>query len=366
MISTGAKRLVLGLAAVLLLVAMIPTTASADRGAIPFRGVRYSEEAQNAIAAWNGKEEVLFLTTDIVADREGKILEMLPLPSVPVSISLGERTQFLAFLDGFNSKVAEADGAGARQATGARGKSFDPPVQILFQQSIGVHNLTVAKVNSTTRFAEWVGYFAQAHGVLDYWIRDEMVQGVKAHLARGIDCFVFDVLNVSPKVKSLDPIVYRFKTDRLYYPMAITAASFGNDGGRYPKVNLFLLVDGQIQMAGQKFFAMEQGRGFNERLDFNQSELDTVSPAIRSLFRHGARAAHLYTTEGRFVKDNWTHFEDVVIPKSQVRWSEPYTRLRPADEILEGSRGVFLTSLMPALLLSIVMISVLFRLRKQW
>ena len=49
--------------------------------------VRFFEPSQNALIAWNGQEEILYLTTDVRASRASKVLEVLPLPSQPRSLS---------------------------------------------------------------------------------------------------------------------------------------------------------------------------------------------------------------------------------------------------------------------------------------
>jgi hypothetical protein len=357
------KRLVPCLVALLFLLPLFPTPASADRGAIPEGRLRYHEDAQNAIAAWNGREEVLMLTTDIGASDDGRLLEMLPLPSVPTKISLGNATQFGKFVDLFNAKVDALDARKAAKA-GARSASITSHVEVIFHQGIGAHDITVAWINDPDIFAWWVRNLALKNGFNDYFVTEEMKAGVRDHLMRGISVFVFDILNVTPDVKSQDPVIYRFPTTRLYYPMAITAASYGNNGGRYPVVNLFLLVNGRIPPAGANFFALSRGRGFDETVGFSQDELGNVSPEISSLFRDGAQAAHLYSTGGFFEKDNWKKFQDVVIPRSRILWSDG--SVRPQSVYLEGGKGAFLTGLVPAMLLCAVGFLVLFRERKQW
>jgi hypothetical protein len=357
--------MVSGLVVCLLFAPLLPAPASADRGGIPFNGVRYREDAQNAIAAWNGREEILILSTDLGASENGKLLEMLPLPAAPSSIAQGDREQFETFVKIFNSKLPPArkspSGFGDTRAAGN-----GTAVTIIFQQSIGVHDLTVAQVNDCAHFADWVRGFATASGLADYSIGPEMNLSVREHLERGISYFVFDVVEVGTETRSLDPLVYRFNTSFLYYPMAITAASFGNNGGHYPIVNLFMLVDGKIPAAAANFTPMRRGKGFNERVEFSREELGRVSSDIRSLFTDRALACQLYTNAGHFADNNWMTFEDVVITRSEVQWLDPSSRFGTGDVTVDTSQGVFLTCFLPTLLLSVVMITVIYRIRKQW
>ena len=360
------KPMVSGIVALLFLAPLLQGPASADRGGIPFGAVRYHEDAQNAIAAWNGKEEVLILSTDIRAEQSGKLLEMLPLPTIPSKITQGDSQQFKTFLSLFNAKLKPLTTKSTLRTAGDLPGGNSSSVQILFQQSVGAHNLTVAKVNDCDHYAEWVRGFAVQNGVVNYSIGTEMNQSVKEHLDRGISIFVFDIVEVGPDLRSQDPLVYRFNTSRFYYPMAITAASSGNNGGTYPEVNLFMLVDGRIPESEANFFAMRQGRGFKERIQFSQSELGKVSPDIGSLFKDGAFAAHLYTKGGLFIDDNWKSFQDVIIQRSQVQWSVPSNKIGPEDVSLEGAQGLFLTCFLPTLMVSIVMTMLYIRLKKHW
>ena len=69
----------------LLLIAMAPgLRCFGDMGSLPFTsGVRIVEPRQDAIIAWNGKEQLLYLQTTLGASSETKVLEVMPLPSKP-------------------------------------------------------------------------------------------------------------------------------------------------------------------------------------------------------------------------------------------------------------------------------------------
>ena len=55
-----------------------------DMGSIPFYPTAVIlEPNQRALIAYNGLEEILILSTDLKADRETKVLEIMPLPSEP-------------------------------------------------------------------------------------------------------------------------------------------------------------------------------------------------------------------------------------------------------------------------------------------
>ena len=58
--------------------------AAADRGSISLRpNIKLYEPNQRAIIAWNGRTEILLLSTDLRASAPTKVLEVLPLPAEP-------------------------------------------------------------------------------------------------------------------------------------------------------------------------------------------------------------------------------------------------------------------------------------------
>ena len=61
---------------------VLSTICYADRGSIPFeREAKVFEPTQRALIAWDGKEEILLLSTDMSTSQPTKVLEILPLPS---------------------------------------------------------------------------------------------------------------------------------------------------------------------------------------------------------------------------------------------------------------------------------------------
>ncbi|RLG46056.1 MAG: DUF2330 domain-containing protein, partial [Thermoproteota archaeon] len=71
--------------ALLLSLAVAPHAAAlADRGLIPLTpGVEVHEPDQVAVVAWSGGRELMILATNVRADGEAEVLEVLPLPSLP-------------------------------------------------------------------------------------------------------------------------------------------------------------------------------------------------------------------------------------------------------------------------------------------
>jgi hypothetical protein len=110
-------------------------------------------------------------------------------------------------------------------------------VEVTFHERIGPHDITIVKVNRLDDFLEWIRNFTQARGLGVKEIPSEFVVTVKEYLNQGIRFFVFDVIEVMESERSIDPIVYRFPSDYLYYPLKITAAS--EVGWSFSSINLF-------------------------------------------------------------------------------------------------------------------------------
>jgi hypothetical protein len=157
----------------LCLVAMflLPGLAGADRGGIPIDPtVRFDESAQNAIVAWNGQKECLILSTDLQSPAPGRLMEMLPLPSAPYDIRLGDTSSFKTMIRLFNDKAqrlnyAAASSNGKEVASGS-GDYVDEykGVNIVFSTSVGLHNITVVKIESQDHFVHWARDFAGEQG----------------------------------------------------------------------------------------------------------------------------------------------------------------------------------------------------------
>ena len=75
------KRLYRGLLLVIcvgLITMSLAPAVLADRGMLPISDVSVYGPGQKAIIAWNGDEEILILSTDVRADSDSKVLEILP------------------------------------------------------------------------------------------------------------------------------------------------------------------------------------------------------------------------------------------------------------------------------------------------
>jgi hypothetical protein len=197
----------------------------ADRGSIPFRpDVRIFEPLQRALIAWNGKEEILLLSTDMNASDSTEVLEVLPLPSEP-TVKKGNIEIFKRVTAFINKKIREQYiSIGKRD--GGKERSH-PAGEVTFHEKIGAHDISVAHVLDKDGFIEWVEKYLDSLGVKNPIIPEGLKKVVEEYLKEKFTWFVFDVVSLDKELKTNDAIQYRFKTDFLFYPVKITNTEEG-------------------------------------------------------------------------------------------------------------------------------------------
>jgi len=253
-------------------ISFIPFLALADGGMIVWPPkVHLDQTAQNAIVAWNGEEEIIILSNDIESDAEVIALRMVPLPSNPSEIKEGSFASFEKITEIMNEKIDNM-----RNQWMAEGKDLEgtptPGVEITFHEQIGAHDVTVVKVNDLDYFLNWVKDFAHDKGLEIKEISSEFREGVKNYLKRDIKYFVFDVINTKETKESIQPLIYQFESDYLYYPLKVTAISEIKDS--YGKIQVFFIAEDFIGEKFQHEFPVE----------FSQEEVKEISEEIADLF----------------------------------------------------------------------------------
>ncbi len=219
------------------------STIRADMGAIPFRPftpiykyVDVFEPDQRALIAWNGKEEILILSTDLHASEDTNVLEVIPMPSEP-NVVQGNMKVFKAAVDLLNSKLPKkavvVGGSGGGGVfgigDGSEAKTIEtPPVaEITFHEKIGATDVAVVHVLNQKGFIEWVEKYLKTQNVVAPVIPDIMKKTVQEYLDDGYEWFSFNVVSLTKNPQSKQAMRYRFKTDSLFYPMRISRTDKG-------------------------------------------------------------------------------------------------------------------------------------------
>ena len=226
--------------AILLSFLWTPSLVSADRGGIPVipeggQRIDLNEPGQRAIIAWNGHEEILILSTDVKANRTTLVLEILPLPSNPSTVEKANEESFVKIQE-ITENHLERFFYHYRTAGGVSEDKIERVV-VTFHKKIGAHDITVVKAEKPSDLALWVERFLERNGVTSSISLEEYRTIFEDYIERGFNFFALDLVEVSPEKESVEPILYHFKTDFLYYPLKISSLFSGNT-----KITLFLLT----------------------------------------------------------------------------------------------------------------------------
>jgi hypothetical protein len=143
------------------------SAARADRGSIPFKlDVKIYEPNQDALIAWNGREQLLLLQTKLRASKPTKILELIPLPSKP-TVEKGNTKAFARATALINRRQRRR----ARSRNGDLGDPFNghgkrkPAAVVRERKRIGAHDIAVVEVLRKKDFVAWVHTFLAKQGL---------------------------------------------------------------------------------------------------------------------------------------------------------------------------------------------------------
>jgi hypothetical protein len=195
-----------------ILIWLLAGKAYADMGGVHTADAQVSEDAQKAVILHNGVEEVLILGTDLNADKDVGLIRFIPFPSEPV-VSLAPEKAFDAA-----SELVKKHGLKVQYFTKG-GSSIQEPVSLRFHQKLGAHDITGIKVNDATQFRNWVNDFFKKKNLPQQENYPDVEAVVEDYVKRGIVYFVFDFVELNPVVRSIEPLMYRFKSKEFYYPL---------------------------------------------------------------------------------------------------------------------------------------------------
>ncbi len=251
------KTLLLIIAFILVL---ISNNSFADKGLFWWDSdARFTQNAQKAIILHNLKEEVLILETELQVNIMTEALEFIPFPSEPeVELAKGDLFKEM-------NKIIDKKRLSFEEMY-YKGSSPLEPVEIKESKKIGPHDITVIKINSIEGFNEWVLGFLKKKGIS---VKEKALRNISEiaqdYIQRGIQYFVFDYIKVENLFQKVEPLIYRFKTDKLYYPLK-TSNTIGGRG----RVEIVLIMP--------EFF---------EGLKVEMKELSKPFPHMPELSNHG-------------------------------------------------------------------------------
>ena len=259
--------------------AFVPERVLADRGSIPWGmednlPTEIFEPAQNAVIAWNGREEILVLTTDLSATRPTKVLEVLPLPSEPV-VTKGDGTLFAKFNNLILRELRSSWYSG--KGPGGSREGAETAAEVTFHEKIGAHDISVVHVLDSGYFARWIEEFLKKNGAGPQTISPVLLATIEQYLLDGHHWFVFDVVELGRQTKTNDAIQYRFATDKFYYPLRISNTDSGNTN-----IQLFAVTESGLT----HFFALppEKIRQRHRPLRFGKDRILELNEEMAGMF----------------------------------------------------------------------------------
>jgi len=274
---------------ILMLMLSFPAVCG-DGGIIGPPQIYIQEKAQNAIVAWNGTEEVLILSIDIQSSEPTKVLRVIPLPSNPISVTEGSFDSFVKLQEIINKKWQEIWNRSKGYGENAQdGGTLSANIEITFQDTIGVHNITIVKILDVTNFSDWATDFAISAGLTDITFSSKFQGMVEEYLNDNISYFVFDIIDTTKDESSINPIIYRFKTDFLFYPLKITAAA--DVGETYASVRVFCIAKKVIKAEVFSEVSFYSNLGYYSYgdlvydMNLTEDELLEISQEIYDLFK---------------------------------------------------------------------------------
>ncbi len=261
----------------------------ADRGMVPIGDVSVYGPGQKAIIAWNGDEEIMVLSTDVSASGDSQVLEILPLPSEP-KIEKGDFASFEQLNRLIEEHFPRQWWDGFRKGALTPGEG----VEIIFHEKIGAHDITVVKAGDSAELVMWAESFLRDAGIEHEISSAKLESLVDDYIARDIEYFVFDLIEVTSEPKSIEPIVYRFNSDFLYFPLKISTLAQG-----WTDINLFLLTPQPVNLhwlpAGSELpQGLEMGKFYGERgappiqFKLTEEELASINKDIPGLLKGDA------------------------------------------------------------------------------
>jgi len=166
-----------------------------DMGSIPFYPTAVIlEPNQRALIAYNGLEEILILSTDLKADRETKVLEIMPLPSEP-AVTNADVEIFQKVTALINLKLARMQTTSVDDAESLHLADEDNQQsagRVTFHDRIGAHDVSVTHVEWPDQFVAWAKKYLASQGADTPTIPASLEEVIGEYIRENFTWFVFD------------------------------------------------------------------------------------------------------------------------------------------------------------------------------
>jgi len=274
----------------------------------------YKESRQQALVAWNGKEQMLFLTTNeqSVAGTRA-LISIMPLPGAPIAIKESERAVITRARNLVDKKIAEA------------GKTLDSGLALVFKTEIGVHKIFVWKIDSIDTLRNDINQFiAKTYGKeYSALISKEGYDIIKKYNESGFKYFAFDLVLADGKAeKTKVTIMYHYKSNFAFYPVAISQVG----GTGVSTIALTMISPGGFNKVGVSMGGMDEAMLRNARkggieVDLSLNDLRSITPPLADFFANTGKAkGRIFEFTGNLDGSNKNNLPG--LNKDVILWSE--------------------------------------------
>lgn len=264
--------------------------ALADKGSISPWPVSLSQSSQRAIIMHNFEGEILILGTEMRSDKETYILEFIPFPSEPdVKLASSDPFKEIERLM-LEEKGIELVDLGAFKG----GASRVMPIEIKLNEKIGLHEVVLIKINDISSFTNWVKDFFSKKGIEISNDFSSFYKIAEDYVNIGINYFVFDYVPIKTETRLIEPLVYRFKTDKIYYPLK-TSNIVGGEG----IIDLIFISPGSFPEGD--YFALDRSSGiFFELSNSDRIYTDELEGIYKDVNEFFSKVDRLYIQMMRY------------------------------------------------------------------
>ena len=228
----------------------------------------FKEDLQQAVIGWNGREEVLILTTNEQSlVGQTAMLSVMPLPGKPVDIGQADKMAFARAKKLVLSKAAIPVGANS--------------LGVFMERTIGSHNIFVWKMEEAEDFPKMVqAYLSRKYGGrAKALFTKKTLSVILAYHKRGFKYFAFDLALANKEKSTREAIAYHFNSAFCYYPLVISSA--GGTG----KTVVELVVFTKNELTKLSGISRDQITKVGEKtVSVGEQELSAIDPRLAELF----------------------------------------------------------------------------------
>ncbi len=101
-------------------------------------------------------------------------------------------------------------------------------ITIIFHKKIDVHDITAVEVNDTDEFIHWLKNYIMRYRLELPEKLNSALPIIEDYVNRGYNYFVIDIIELEEDLASVEPIVYKFKSNHIYFPLKVSKVAKGS------------------------------------------------------------------------------------------------------------------------------------------